>query len=56
MRRSTLPAAATDYKAELPADFKVPDGVQRLEKMVSKITGQGGASFRGNGRDRKSVV
>jgi hypothetical protein len=149
VRRATLPGTAADYKAELPADFKVPDGVQftfnqadpllaqaqqvmfdidqgkisgqqafgkllslyaggqvasqqqiqtarnaeiqklgatgparidalttffraylgqadgdavmaraftaadvtRLEKMVSKITGQGGASFRGNGRE-----
>jgi len=145
VRRATLPPSPTDYKAELPADFKVPDGVnfqfnandpllaqaqavahkaglsqeqfsqllgiyaggqvasaqqiqtarnaevaklgatgparidalttffraylgeadgnavmaraftaadvQRLEKMVSKITGQGGAAFRGNGRE-----
>ena len=27
MRRSTLPPSPNDYKAELPADFKVPDGV-----------------------------
>ena len=145
MRRATLPPSPNDYKAELPADFKIPDGikyefnntdpllaqaqavaheaglsqnqfskllaiyaggqvasqqqisnarnaevaklgaagparidalttffrsylgetdgnavmaraftaadVQRLEKLVSKITGQGGASFRGNGRE-----
>jgi hypothetical protein len=145
VHRSTLPASANDYKAELPADFKIPDGVtfqfnpadpllaqaqsvaheaglsqnqfskllaiyaggqvssaqqiqtarnaevqklgatgpsridalttffraylgeadgnetmaraftaadvQRLEKLVSKITSQGGASFRGNGRE-----
>jgi len=145
VRRSTLPANPNDYKAELPTDFKVPDGVtfqfnandpllaqaqavahkaglsqeqfsqllgiyaggqvssaqqiqtarnaeiaklgatgparvdalttffraylgeadgnavmaraftaadvQRLEKMVSKITAQGGAPFRGNGRE-----
>jgi len=145
VRRSTLPPSPNDYKAELPADFKVPDGVtfqfnaadpllaqaqavahqaglsqeqfsqllgiyaggqvssqqqiqtarnaeiaklgaagparvdalttffraylgeadgnavmaraftaadvQRLEKMVSKITGQGGAQFRANGRE-----
>jgi hypothetical protein len=28
VRRSTLPAKPDDYKAELPADFKVPDGVK----------------------------
>jgi hypothetical protein len=27
VRRSTLPPSAADYKAELPTDFKVPDGV-----------------------------
>jgi hypothetical protein len=27
VRRSTLPPSPNDYKAELPADFKVPDGV-----------------------------
>ena len=27
VRRSTLPPSPTDYKAELPPDFKVPDGV-----------------------------
>ena len=27
MRRATLPPSPNDYKAELPADFKVPDGV-----------------------------
>jgi hypothetical protein len=27
VRRATLPPAPTDYKAELPPDFKVPDGV-----------------------------
>jgi hypothetical protein len=27
VRRATLPPSPNDYKAELPADFKVPDGV-----------------------------
>ena len=27
MRRSTLPPSPNDYKAELPADFKTPDGI-----------------------------
>ena len=27
VRRSTLPPSPTDYKAELPSDFKVPDGI-----------------------------
>lgn len=27
VKRSTLPQKADDYKAELPADFKVPDGI-----------------------------
>jgi hypothetical protein len=27
VKRSTLPSKADDYKAELPADFKVPDGI-----------------------------
>ena len=27
VRRSTLPPSPNDYKAELPADFKVPDGI-----------------------------
>ena len=28
VRRSTLPPSPNDYKAELPADFKVPDGMK----------------------------
>ena len=28
VRRSTLPQKPDDYKAELPADFKVPDGIK----------------------------
>jgi hypothetical protein len=28
VRRATLPPSATDYKAELPTDFKVPDGIK----------------------------
>jgi hypothetical protein len=28
VRRSTLPPSPNDYKAELPADFKVPDGIK----------------------------
>jgi hypothetical protein len=27
VRRATLPPSPNDYKAELPADFKIPDGV-----------------------------
>ena len=27
MRRATLPPSPNDYKAELPTDFKIPDGV-----------------------------
>ena len=27
VKRATLPAKADDYKAELPADFKAPDGI-----------------------------
>jgi hypothetical protein len=27
VRRSTLPASPNDYKAELPSDFKAPDGI-----------------------------
>jgi len=28
VRRSTLPTSPNDYKAELPADFKIPDGIK----------------------------
>jgi hypothetical protein len=28
VKRATLPSKADDYKAELPADFKMPDGVK----------------------------
>ena len=28
VRRSTLPPSPNDYKAELPADFKIPDGIK----------------------------
>src|SRR6516165_12305387 len=28
VRRATLPPSPTDYKAELPTDFKVPDGIK----------------------------
>jgi hypothetical protein len=40
----------TDGNAVMARAFTAAD-VQRLEKLVSKITGQGGASFRGNGRE-----
>ena len=39
-----------DGNAVMARAFTAAD-VQRLEKMVSKITGQGGAPFRGNGRE-----
>jgi hypothetical protein len=39
-----------DGDAVMARAFTAAD-VQRLEKMVSKITGQGGAPFRGNGRE-----
>src|SRR6516162_4595460 len=28
VRRSTLPPSPTDYKAELPPDFKIPEGIK----------------------------
>jgi hypothetical protein len=40
VRRSTLPAKPDDYKAELPSDFKIPDGLSFSFKTDDPLLAQ----------------